>query len=276
MHQEPPPHGPDAVVGEGAGANGDGTFTYVTSDPLPDDAAGTWRVGLEASQPVMVNGHTEEEAVPNPVLDFSVDGTAVVARRTVVSIANCANCHGTFSKDFSVHGNVRNQTEYCVLCHNVGETDFPVRSLMPGAAPADEAIDFKHMIHRIHTGVEQKTQPYIIYGFDNRPVDFSDVEYPRDRRNCAACHVNGSQLLPLPAGALPTPLTIVDTSMGSAVETAIGSIPPIQDACLSCHDGAGTKVHADTQTTASGAEACVVCHGEGRIAGVSQSHATEP
>ena len=64
--------------------------------------------------------------------------------------------------------------------------------------------------------------------------------------------------------------------MGPAVETAIGTIPPIQDACLSCHDGAGTKVHADTQTTGSGPEACVVCHGEGRIAGVSQSHATEP
>ena len=170
MHQGPPPHGPDAVVGEGAGANGDGTFTYVTSDPLPDDAAGTWRVGLEASHPVMVNGHTEEEAVPNPVLDFSADGTAVVARRTVVSIANCANCHGTFSKDFSVRGNVRNQIEYCVLCHNVSETDFPVRSLMPGAARADEPIDFKHVIHRIHTCVEQETQPYIIYGFDNRPV----------------------------------------------------------------------------------------------------------
>jgi len=207
------------------------------------------------------------------VLDFSVDGTPVVPRRTVVSTANCSNCHGTFSKDFSVHSNLRNEVEYCVLCHNVSETDFPVRSLFPGADPNDEPIDFKHMIHRIHTGVEQASQPYIIYGFDNRPVDFSDIEYPGDRRNCAACHVNDSQLLPLPAGVLPTPLTKVDTSKSPAVETMTGSIPPIQDACLSCHDAADVAGHAQLNTTAGGVETCGVCHGEGAAFAVSAVHA---
>ena len=40
-------------------------------------------------------------------------------RRTVVSSATrCVACHGEFSKDFSIHGGIRNATEHCVLCHN--------------------------------------------------------------------------------------------------------------------------------------------------------------
>jgi predicted CXXCH cytochrome family protein len=53
-------------------------------------------------------------------------------------------------------------------------------------------------------------------------------------------------------------------------------VPPIQDACLSCHDSEAAAAHAETNTTMSGAEACTVCHGEGSSKAVSAVHALDP
>jgi predicted CXXCH cytochrome family protein len=64
--------------------------------------------------------------------------------------------------------------------------------------------------------------------------------------------------------------------MTPAVETTIGSIPLIQDACLSCHDGGAAAAHAETNTTGTGAEACTVCHAEGAAFSVSEVHAIGP
>jgi hypothetical protein len=76
-------------------------------------------------------------------------------------------------------------------------------------------------------------------------------------------------LLPLPSGVRPT----VHSVVSGGVETVVDHVPPIQDACLACHDGADVAAHAETNTTSSGAEACGVCHGEGAIAAVSTVHA---
>jgi OmcA/MtrC family decaheme c-type cytochrome len=263
--------GPDAA----------GVFTYELATSLPGGAAGTWRVGLEARRSVALEGNgTVTEAIQNPVFDFSVDGSPVVHRRQVVDIANCGRCHGVFSKDFSIHGSLRNQTEYCVICHNPNATDFDTRSpavSSDGANPVDEPINFKHLIHKIHTGEELEDKPYIVYGHNSTPNDFSEVLFPGDRRDCATCHVDGSYLLPLPEGVLPTINTKVDTTTTPFQEVAAGDpTPPTQDACLACHNADATRIHAETQTTASGDEACLVCHGEGKIAAVSEAHATNP
>jgi OmcA/MtrC family decaheme c-type cytochrome len=294
-----------------------GTYTYVVPTNLPADAMGTWRVGMEARRTVTVNDFgpcdigvcanrptiacTEDddckimvnEAAQNPVLDFSVDGTPVSARREIVDIANCGSCHGTFSKDFSIHGSLRNQTEYCVVCHNANITDFDRRRRVSDANPVDETIHLKPMIHKIHTGEALEHKPYIIYGFGSpaTPHDFSEVLYPGDRRNCATCHVDDSYLLPLPANVLPTResevrsdsldecMTVVDPD-ADPVECVTGYTAATAAACLSCHDSDAARIHAETQTTDPGQpdaqEACVVCHGEGRIAPVSGVHATGP
>ncbi len=60
----------------------------------------------------------------NPVVNFSVDGSAVAPRRTVVAEANCNNCHVALS----LHGGLRNNVEYCVLCHNPSNTDASTRA----------------------------------------------------------------------------------------------------------------------------------------------------
>ncbi len=272
-----PPVTTPTIAGGGAGGmlsgpDGSGVFTYTTTvgNGIPGGATGTWRVGLEARRTVSVDGQNVSEAIQNVVADFSVDATPVAARRTVVDQAKCAACHGTFSVDFSVHGNLRNQVDYCVLCHNPNVTDFARRVGVAGADPANEPIDLKHMIHKIHTGEELETQPYVIYGFGGSANDFGEVLFPGNRADCEQCHLSGTQLLPLPSGLLPTRLSEVDMGM----ETVVGSVPPIQDACLSCHDGESAALHAQLNTTMGGAEACGACHGEGAAFAVSTVHAS--
>jgi OmcA/MtrC family decaheme c-type cytochrome len=264
-------------------------FSYETAAALPGDASGTWRVGLEARRAVTLPDDTPtpggsvslQQAIQNPVLDFSVDGSPVLARREVVADASCATCHGTFSQGFSVHGGLRNRVDYCVICHNPNASDFARRrnAVASGADPLNEPIVLKHLLHKIHRGEELSRKPYVVYGFGAAgftPHDFSEVLFPGDLRDCEGCHVGGSQALPLPSGLLPTAITEVDTSGPSPVEVVIGSVPPIQDACLSCHDSDAAAAHAETNTTTGGAEACTVCHGEGSSQAVTTVHVLDP
>ena len=80
-------------------------------------------VGKRATTSTVLAGTTAAQTVEygakNPVVNFSVDGSAVAPRRTVVAEANCNNCHVALS----LHGTLRNNVEYCVLCHNPSNTD---------------------------------------------------------------------------------------------------------------------------------------------------------
>jgi OmcA/MtrC family decaheme c-type cytochrome len=151
-------------------------------------------------------------------------------------------------------------------------------------SPGNESIHLKVLLHRLHTGEELEKKPYIVYGFGAgsrgfTPHDFGDIHFPRDRRDCAACHLQttvprASQFLPLPDDLRPTRQSAVAIGGSSLVETMTGETPPVQAACLSCHDGDDAHIHAVTNTiTSTGTEACNVCHAEGRIAGVSGVHA---
>src|SRR5262245_47435010 len=253
------------------GPDASGAFTFTTTVPngIPAGGTGTWRVGMEARRNVTINGVSGnvQEAIQNVVLDFSVDGSAVVPRRAVVDQAKCASCHGVFSQGFSIHGNLRNRVEYCVVCHNPSNTDSARRAPVVGADPNNQPIGLKHMLHKIHTGENLTQQPYVIYGFNSSVNDFGDVLFPGNRANCEGCHLPETFLLPLPPGVRPTLLTKV------GVPTPVGAVPPIQDACLSCHDDTAAAAHAATNTAPDGSEACPVCHGESGIEPVSTVHA---
>ncbi len=103
-------------------------------------------------------------------------------RRAVVDLANCNLCHDRLV----LHGGQRFNVEECVMCHNPNASDKARRTA--DTAP-EESIDFKRMIHRIHTG-ENLTQDYTIYGFGTPPSvnNFNEVRFPGDRRDCATCH----------------------------------------------------------------------------------------
>jgi hypothetical protein len=273
---------PATEIGVLTGPDGNNVFTYTfpIEQALPADAAGTWRIGIEGRRSVTLVDPdpddpqpTVNEALQNKVLDFSVDGSPVEPRREVVDLEKCSTCHGTFSVDFSVHGGLRNQVDYCVVCHNPRVTDFAVRApVVPvGASPDTETVHLKVLLHKLHTGEELHERLYIVYGNRSRPVDLGEVRFPGDRRDCQTCHLEGTNLLPLPEDLLPTRLTTIV----AGVETPLEERPPTQAACLACHDTEDARAHARINTF-EGVEVCHVCHGEGRVVPVSEVHRREP
>jgi len=265
------------------GPDAQGVFQFTPNAALPDDATGTWSLGAEARRNVMLTSSVSAtEAAVNPVVTFSVDNSPPLVRRTVVDVQLCGSCHGEFSKDFSVHGGSRNQVEYCVLCHNPNASDADRRDRDPAQVAAGAltaTIDFKVLIHKIHRGENLEQKPYIVYGFGSGSPgysihDFSEVLFPGDLRICESCHVEGSQLIPpYPGTALPTLRTQLDPATGAAVPADPPRTEPITSVCTACHDSDAAIAHAQTQTAPDGAEACAVCHAEGRDEAVSAVHA---
>jgi OmcA/MtrC family decaheme c-type cytochrome len=80
----------------------------------------------------------------------------------------CENCHS----NLDYHGGNRHDPDYCNTCH------------MPEALDrnAEQTIHLKYMVHSIHRGEDLDN------GFSVGGVDFSDVKYPGDLRNCEFCH----------------------------------------------------------------------------------------
>ncbi|MDX2171268.1 MAG: OmcA/MtrC family decaheme c-type cytochrome [Deltaproteobacteria bacterium] len=265
------------------GPDGAGAFQFTPNAALPADATGTWSLGAEARRTVQLTSQVSAtEAAVNPLVTFTVDDSPPLVRRTVVDNQLCGNCHGEFSKDFSIHGGLRNQTEYCVLCHNSRQSDAARRRRDPAEVAAGaltSTIDFKVLIHKIHRGEELEQKPYLVYGFGPTPPgysihEFSDVLFPGDLRICSSCHVDDSELLPpYPGTALPTLRTQLDPASGQPVPADPPQTGPITAVCTACHDSDAAIAHAQTQTAPDGSEACYVCHAEGRDAAVSVVHA---
>ncbi len=238
---------------------GDGTATYTFKAILPANAKGSYSVGIQGYRNFTLQAGTDKQQTVrdvgmNSVVSFSVDGSAVAPRRTVVALDNCNKCHAALR----LHGGSRNTIEFCVLCHNPNGTDVSQR---PAAELPATSIDLPMMIHRIHTG-ENLGYEYVIYGHNQSRNVFSDVRFPGDRRRCNACHVNNSQLLPLPSGLLQ-----VQDPNGY-----ISPAGPATAACTACHSTIEAASHADINSGRLG-ESCTVCHGGTADFSVDKVHA---
>ncbi|AJE04057.1 OmcA/MtrC family decaheme c-type cytochrome [Geobacter pickeringii] len=255
-----------------ATANGDGSYTIAFATPIPAAlTAGVGVIGLEGRIPYTT-----------PKGTFNVGGTAVqwyfnladgsriadpsLQRRKVVALEKCNACHTRLS----LHGANRvNSIEECVICHNPNATDKTRRVSAPFLdGLAERTVNFKDMIHSIHTGRDLNVKPYVVYGFGNVPNVFSHVRYPNDRRNCIACHLEGTFGLPLPANAVGTTTATGAIANDSSDDT---KIRPITAACTSCHDGATTATHISDKVV-NGAETCVQCHRTGLLLGPDFAH----
>lgn len=242
-----------------ASAAGNG-YAYTFQYQIPTSATGTWTIGIEGTKTYTLNPGTvlqmtQNQGGVNKLVWFSVDGSPVQPRRSVVALQNCNSCHSSLS----AHGGNRNQIEMCVLCHNPNATDSPAR---PAANNPPQAIDFRTMVHKIHTGT-QLTSDYTIYGYGGSVNNFNNVTFPGDRRDCEKCHVNGSEELPLPSSLLPvvTPRDYLTITL------------PATAACLACHTDKSAAAHAATNTATTFGESCDVCHGPGAQFSVDQVHA---
>lgn len=237
-----------------------GLYRYTFNTPIPAGAKGTFSITMEARrQEVVLEGTQKQRTIqtgaPNVTKYFSVDGSEVVARRSVADLKKCNDCH----RQLSIHGENRNSTEYCVVCHNPRETDVARRPA--GQAPA-ESVDFALMIHRIHSGNLQ-ARDYTVYGFGNTPHNYNKVVMPAQLNNCSNCHVAGSQFVPTKEGLLDK----------TDPRGLLNPVKPATAACTGCHTSRDAAAHALANTSALG-ESCGACHGEGKTYSVSKVHAT--
>jgi len=223
-----------------------GASAYTFTEAIPADATGTWAFSIEARRDVAVefpppDDDTIREAAFNPVHYENLAGGTADPRRMVVDIANCNTCHD----QLAFHGGQRLNPQECVMCHNPNFTS--------GDEPS-QSLDFKKLIHKIHRG-EDLTQPYL---------DFNDVRFPGDLRDCLTCHVEGTQqvLENLPAGRLPT----------QTPNDFYTPQQPTAAACLGCHDSQSAAAHAFVMTAPFG-EACASCHGPDAEFSVDKVHA---
>jgi len=262
----------------GASCDGSGNCSYTFTHTLPAAAKGTYTVGIEGRLSItLLPGTTQATTTSyggtNQIINFSVDGSPVTPRRTVVAMANCNNCH-TY---LEIHGSLRNNVTYCVLCHNPSNTDASTRAQSTNAAtkaaPA-EGINFAFLIHSIHTGnkLGAAGTDYAVVGYGGATTDFGQafapvpsgipnngVLYPAmlngsvgDTANCTMCHTGGSQdVLPVGLNNVTNPAALVNPT------------PATTSACTACHFDTPTMAHAVLNTSAQFGESCTVCHGPG-------------
>jgi OmcA/MtrC family decaheme c-type cytochrome len=236
---------------------GGGTYAYTFAGALPANAKGSFSIGMEGYITVTIYPGTDvaqsaRDIGANQQLAFSVDGSPVVDRRTIVTTANCAQCHGFLS----FHGGTRNTPQECVFCHTPNAT----ANAAAGSGLPPQSINFRTMIHKIHTGADLTTD----YSIGSK--SFNGIVFPGDRRNCTACHVNDTQQLPMPQGKLP----VVDP------QGYLNPDYPEASACTSCHTTIYAASHALINTVTMGGvtvETCSVCHGTTSDFSVNKVHA---
>jgi len=198
--------------------NGDGTYTYVTLpfDAALYDASAHSRVGLQ------ISGLTGIDPL-NLTYDFAPDGSSITAlTRDVVTTAACAACHDTGNP--IAHGS-RYETKFCVVCHNA-ET-----------SRGGHTVDFKSLIHEIHTG--QTTSA----------LDASGVAFPQDVRNCTTCHQGTDAMA-------PTIEACGSCHTGANFATGVGHTGGIKTnaQCAGCHDATAIEgYHQSNYATAHNA-----------------------
>jgi OmcA/MtrC family decaheme c-type cytochrome len=233
-------------------------WRYTFNQTIPPDARGSFTIAVEARRDeVVLRGTVKERSIrtgsPNDLTHFSVDGSAVVPRRKAVDLQKCNDCH----RSLSIHGENRNSTEYCVICHNPKETDVARRPANQGQA---EGVDFALLIHRIHAGNRQN-RDYTVFGFGNVPHNYNHVGFPGEIANCQNCHLTGSYDVPVPGRLEKTdPRGFINPSKPAAA------------ACLGCHTSRDAASHALVNTSALG-ESCGACHGPNAAFSVDRVHA---
>jgi OmcA/MtrC family decaheme c-type cytochrome len=238
-----------------------GVVNYTFKKPIPADAKGSYTIGIEGYRSVTLNPAPPSESAAvrdvgfNQLVTIAVTDEEPVARRQVISQQACNSCHGSIA----LHGTIRQNVQYCQLCHNPNASDVSRR---PAAQLPAESIHLKTLIHKIHTG-ENLSNDFTIYGFGGSLNNFNDITFPGDRRNCQKCHLAGTEQIAFPKGLLPT----------VSARSPISPMGPATAACLSCHDFQEAAAHASLNSSPTLGESCRVCHGPNSEFSVSRVHA---
>ncbi len=278
---------PLTACGGASTDNGDGSFTVTSATAIPAAAVGTAAVSIEGHPALDANNDTvvDRIAVTNAVAYSPITDATAVARRAVVNVAKCDDCH----HQLSLHGNNRtDKPEVCVTCHNPNMTDIGQRgggACLANFGSDDQTIDFKRMIHAIHAsghdGGGHEGVPFNVCGFNSSAITF-EVGYPGRLMNCEGCHLADTYY---PVDAAKVLGTTVDAGADLTSPTDDVVISPNSSVCSACHVSDLAKQHmiqnggdfgatkaADSTLISSGVETCALCHGPGRVADVKAVH----
>lgn len=258
-----------------------GAFTYEFAVPIPatylpplnDTTAlsegeltgqallgGTYTVGLELRKDYTVDGVLYRDP-GNATSDFLLGSATTLEPREVVTLANCNQCH----TEVRAHGDNRVSLTNCVLCHTSGAEDRNTPTVAGGTPGV--AIDFKVMIHKIHSGkhlpsvlgiatnsngtrnYDAVQQPYKLIGFGDQPIDFSTVTWPS-----------------WPSFYTPMPRDVGFTALTSTQQSRENTMRQGPTECGRCHgdpDGAGplpAPRQGDLILAQPSIAACRSCH----------------
>jgi len=267
--------GYDTEDGTAATCDASSNCTYTFLNAIPAKATGTYAIAVESEilenvLPGTNAAQQVESGTANQVVYFSVVGPPLKHKRTVVTKANCNQCH----VHLTGHGARRNDPEYCVMCHNPSLTDASTRAQSKDPtilAQPPQALNFNFAIHRIHTGVNLAAMgaSYIEITHNGRVDNFSNVLYPAMSptgaatytQNCSMCHVNSSEQN-LPDGK----------NQVTNGQYYINPTPPVTSSCSGCHASRSDAAHFASNSNLIG-EACDVCHASGTQFSVGSEHA---
>src|SRR5262249_15906232 len=154
----------------------------------------------------------------------------------------------------SAHGGLRNDTEYCVMCHNASNTDAVARASATNAADKaapPQGITFPLLVHRIHAGANMAANggSYTVVGFGGSHNDFSRSLFAAmgpngratDLANCSMCHIKSSETrLPVGLNDVVNPQGWINPDGATAT------------ACSGCHVTKNAAAHFLANTSALG------------------------
>ncbi len=250
----------------------DETFAEWTGKPIVD---GTYCVNLWGVKDLVVALYGETQTYRGTsqgvMNEFLVGGATAIEPYAVIDGKGqtCYKCHN----DLYFHGGGRHGFETCILCHgSAGGEDRARYTAANAPATTGASIAYKEMLHRIHKGADlDKAATYTIVGFGSAAYPnnfgastFGAIEFPafpgRTKR-CTACHGDANTRWMGPASR--------DHPTAQVRPARVWKIT-----CGSCHDSDAAQAHIDINTSASGAESCSVCHGDGRDLRVELMHKT--
>ncbi len=155
---------------------GNYTYTFQTRVPSSYDATVTHTVGAYGSRNLSEFDMGTNYA--DNTYNFVPDGSKVSVVRDIIRSASCNKCHD----QMAFHGGSRRSIELCNLCHTPQTVD----------PDTGNTLDMAVFIHKLHAGSSLPSvkagKPYQIIGHNQTVADYSDINFPSDIRDCAACH----------------------------------------------------------------------------------------
>ncbi len=233
------------------------------------------------------------------IYDFTPsNGQAVTASgRDMVTTENCDTCHQVLggipggdaeANGAGFHGGSRNEVRYCVVCHTeqrkYGRTEaaYDTNTLTFKSADGgtdlattstyrfrDRAVgNLPNEIHHIHAGPLLAFKNYNYGG-----VNFNEVLYPQDLRNCDKCHNSSNTSTPDAKNFKEVPNRLACGGCHDGIDFATGKGVSMRDAAAgkTSTDVSGTGL-AHTPGQLHDDSTCKTCHGPGGSKDVDVVH----